>query len=80
MVVVVNFANRGYDRYTHRLAPGGPLAGAVQQRLGRLQRTTSATTPVSTPMADDEPRDGMPHSGDVGIGRYTAIILSQDAI
>ena len=28
----------------------------------------------------DADADGMAHSGDVGIGRYTAIVLSQDAI
>ena len=60
--------------------PGRAVEGPVQQRLGRLQRRLFDDHSSVDTMADDEPRDGMAHSGDVGIGRYTAIVLSQDAI
>jgi len=30
------------------------------------------------PIADSTPYDGMPYGGTIGIGPYTALILSQD--
>lgn len=76
VVVVVNMANRSYDSYSI----GFPCAGAWNIRFNsdwngysadfsnQLSYDTSASLPG---------RDGMPCSGDVGIGPYTAIILSQ---
>jgi 1,4-alpha-glucan branching enzyme len=76
VVVVVNMANRSYDSYSI----GFPGAGAWNVRFNsdwngyssdfgnQLSYDTNASPPG---------RDGMPCSGDVGIGPYTAIILSQ---
>ena len=76
VVVVVNMANRSYDSYSI----GFPRAGAWNIRFNSdwngyssdFGNQLSYDTTVSQPG-----RDGMPYSGDVGIGPYTAIILSQ---
>jgi 1,4-alpha-glucan branching enzyme len=76
-VVLLNFASQGYDRYTIGL----PRQGTWHVRLntdwpgydaifGGQQSRDCQPAP--------EPRDGLPWSGDVGLGPYTAVILSQD--
>jgi 1,4-alpha-glucan branching enzyme len=76
VVVVVNLANQSYDSYTI----GFPRNGLWRVRFNsdwngyssdfgnQLSYDTTASQPG---------RDGMPFSGNVGIGPYTAIILSQ---
>ena len=78
VVVVMNFANRSYDSY----AIGFPRSGAWQVRFNSDWQGYSPDFgnhagyhPVATPGA----RDGLPDWGNVGIGPYTTLILSQDA-
>ena len=77
VVVVLNFADRAYDAYEL----GFPRAGAWKVRLNSDWRGYGddyADTPSFHTDAEASPRDGMPCSARVGIGPYTAIILSQD--
>jgi 1,4-alpha-glucan branching enzyme len=75
VVVVANFADRRYDSYN----VGFPSPGAWYLRFnsdwqgyaGDFGNAGYDTT------ADGAPNQGMPHSGNVGIGPYSAIILSQ---
>jgi 1,4-alpha-glucan branching enzyme len=78
VLVVLNMANRAYDSYTL----GFPRGGTWKVRFNSdwsgyapdFGNHLSYDTAVSA-----GGRDGMPYSGDVGIGPYTAIILSQDS-
>jgi 1,4-alpha-glucan branching enzyme len=77
VLVVLNFADRAYDAYEL----GFPRGGAWKVRLNSDWRGYGddySDAPSFAPRADGPPRDGMPCSGRVGIGPYTAIILSQD--
>jgi 1,4-alpha-glucan branching enzyme len=77
VVVVLNFADRAYDAYEL----GFPRAGEWKVRLNSDWRGYGddyADTPSFPTRADAPPRDGMPHSASVGIGPYTAVVLSQD--
>jgi 1,4-alpha-glucan branching enzyme len=79
VVVVVNVGNRRYDSY--RI--GFPRSGGWRVRFNSDWAGYSSLFddhPSDDTIADGEPRDGMAHSGDVGIGRYTAIVLSQEAV
>ncbi len=78
VVVVANFANRAYDSYTL----GFPRAGKWRIRLNSDWRGYSpdfGDHPTFDAMADGGPKDGLPASGSVSVGPYSAIILSQDA-
>lgn len=77
VVVVANFANRAYDSYT----VGFPRPGTWRVRFnsdwdGYSRFGNHASNDTD---ADGGPADGLPASGNVGIGPYSAIILSQDA-
>jgi 1,4-alpha-glucan branching enzyme len=77
VVVVVNVGNRRYDSYRIGL----PRSGMWRVRFNSDWVGYSALFddhPSLGTSADDEPRDGMAQSGEVGIGRYTAIVLSQE--
>lgn len=77
VVVVANIASRGYGSY--RI--GFPHAGHWRLRLNSDWGGYSSdfgAQPSFDLVAGDDPMDGMPASGSVGIGPYTAIILSQD--
>ena len=77
MVVVANFANRGYDAY--RI--GVPRAGLWRVRFNSDWRGYSAdfgNTPSLDTDADAIPLDGMPHSAALALGPYSVLILSQD--
>lgn len=76
VVVIVNLANQSYDSYSI----GFPRSGFWRVRFNSDWNGYSAdfgnhlsydTT------ASDPGTDGMPYSGNVGIGPYTAIVLSQ---
>jgi 1,4-alpha-glucan branching enzyme len=77
VVVVVNFANRAYDSYTI----GFPRAGLWKVRFNSdwsgyaadFGNHSGCDTTAGPPGAD-----GMPCRGNVGLGRYAALILSQD--
>jgi 1,4-alpha-glucan branching enzyme len=77
VVVVANFGNRSYDSYTvgfpraglWRVRFNGDWSGYSSDFGNQLSYDTTAI---------DGPRDGLSYQGDVGIGPYSAIILSQD--
>jgi 1,4-alpha-glucan branching enzyme len=77
VVVVLNFANAGYTAY--RL--GLPRAGTWRVRFNSdwtgydpaFGNWASYDTSAAGP-----PQDGLPYSGTVGLGPYTAVLLSQD--
>ena len=76
-VILLNFANRAYDGYTIGL----PRPGVWRVRLNTDWPGYDATfggQPSDDFQALQTPRDGLPCSGDVGLGPYTAIVLSQD--
>jgi 1,4-alpha-glucan branching enzyme len=77
VIVVVNLANRSYPSYTI----GFPRPGLWQVRLNSDWRgydQSFGDHPSYHTAASGGARDGLPHSGDVGIGPYTVIVLSQD--
>ncbi len=76
VVVVANLANLAHDRY--RL--GLPHAGPWRVRFnGDWQGygTDFAGQPSFDTWAHDTPLDGLAASGDIGLGAYTAVILTQ---
>jgi 1,4-alpha-glucan branching enzyme len=77
VIVIANFANRAYDVYR----VGLPRGGRWRVRFNGDFRGYSST--FTDHRSDDldassDGADGMPFTGDVGLGPYTAIILSQD--
>jgi len=77
VIVVVNLANRSYDGYRIGL----PRPGAWQVRFNSDWRGYSPLFddhPSYATNADPLPADGMGWSGALGLGRYAAVILSQD--
>ncbi len=77
VIVVANLANRGYDNY----AIGFPRAGLWKVRFNSdwngYDRSFGNHFSYDTVAGQGE-WDGMPCSGNVGIGPYSVIILSQD--
>jgi 1,4-alpha-glucan branching enzyme len=77
VVVVLNFADRSYGEYQLGMPRGGEWKvrfnsdwqGYGEDFLG---------TPSNDTWASGGPMHGMPHSAAIGIGPYTAVILSQD--
>jgi 1,4-alpha-glucan branching enzyme len=77
VVVVANFANRSYDGYT----VGFPRPGMWRVRFNGDWKGYSSDfgdRPSFDVEARPGGRDGMPFWGAVGIGPYSAVILSQD--
>ena len=77
VVVVANLANRSYPSYTI----GFPRPGLWRVRLNSDWRgydPTFGNHPSYHTVASGGPKDGLAHSGDIGIGPYTAVILSQE--
>ena len=78
VVVVANFANRGYDSYSL----GFPRAGGWRVRFNSDWNGYSAdygNHPGYDTWTSDGGQDGMPCRANVGIGPYSVLILSQDA-
>jgi 1,4-alpha-glucan branching enzyme len=76
VVVIINMANQSYDSFTI----GFPRDGLWKVRFNSDWNGYSAhfsNHPSYDATASQIGRDGMPCSGNVGIGPYTAIILSQ---
>jgi 1,4-alpha-glucan branching enzyme len=77
VVVLLNFANKGYSSYQI----GFPRNGMWRVRFNSdssvydafFGNWSSSDTPANQPGLD-----GMPNSASIGIGPYTAVILSQD--
>jgi 1,4-alpha-glucan branching enzyme len=77
VVVVLNFADRSYGEYWL----GMPRAGEWKVRFNSDWTGYGEDfldTPSHATWASGAPMHGMPHSAAVGIGPYTAVILSQD--
>jgi 1,4-alpha-glucan branching enzyme len=74
---VLNFANRGYDSYTIGLPRGGGWRVRFNSDYAGYDPTFHNWSSDDT-AADAIPRDGLAFSGSIGLGPYTAIILSQD--
>lgn len=75
VVVVANFSHRAYDSYTIGLPRGG-------RWLLRFNSDWTGYAPDYgnhgyDTTADDPPSHGLPHGGNVGLGPYSAIVLSQ---
>jgi len=78
VIVVINAANRSYDQYT---------IGVPQEGLWRVRFNSDSISYSSDfgnhqsndAFARPEQKDNMPFCADVGIGPYTAVILSQNA-
>lgn len=77
VVVVLNIANRAYGNYRIGL----PRPGTWRIRFNSDWAGYGpdfGTQPSYDTSTDDQPRDGMPWSAGIGIGPYTALVLSQD--
>ncbi len=77
VVVVANLGNRGYDSY----AIGFPRAGAWRVRINSDWRGYDpgfGNHPSYDTVAHAGAKEGMPCHGNVGIGPYTVVVLSQD--
>ncbi len=77
-VVLLNFSNHAFDSYTI----GFPRAGLWRVRMNTDWTGYDASfggEPCYDTETRNEPRDGLSLSADVGIGAYSAVILSQDA-
>jgi 1,4-alpha-glucan branching enzyme len=77
VVVIANFGNRGYDSYTL----GFPRDGWWRVRFNSDWQGYSADFGNQLgydTVAGGGPQDGMPYQGNVGIGPYSVLIMSQD--
>jgi 1,4-alpha-glucan branching enzyme len=77
VVVVMNFANRGYDSY----ALGLPRSGWWRVRLNSDWQGYSndfGNQPGYDTWTEETSSDAMPFRANIGIGPYSALILSQD--
>jgi len=77
VIVVANFGNRSYRDY----ALGFPRAGLWRVRFNSDWEGYSAdfaNTPGYDTAAGGGVRDNMPYQGNVGVGPYSVLILSQD--
>ena len=76
VIVLANFSNRAFSSYIIGFPRGG-------RWIVRFNSDWNGYSPdfLSTPSDDTTaspvPRDGLPYSGSVGVGPYTAIVLSQ---
>jgi 1,4-alpha-glucan branching enzyme len=76
-VVLLNFANRAFDRYTI----GVPRSGLWRVRLNSDWSGYDAAFGNQLSLdsaASETPYDGLPFSIQIGIGSYAALIMSQD--
>jgi 1,4-alpha-glucan branching enzyme len=76
-VVVVNMTNQGRDGYV----VGFPRAGSWKTRLNSDSHNYDpkfANHPTPDIETHEAGIDGLPYSGTISIGPYTAVIFSQD--
>jgi 1,4-alpha-glucan branching enzyme len=77
VIVVVNMADRAYDSYTI----GFPRPGLWTVRFNSDWRGYSEdfnSHPSLDTTAESGERDGVPFHGSLGLGRYSAVMLSQE--
>jgi 1,4-alpha-glucan branching enzyme len=77
VVVVLNLANQSYASYTIGFPRSGPWRVRFNSDWNGYSADFGNWLSYDTE-AGGGPCDGMPFSGNVGLGPYTAIILSQD--
>jgi 1,4-alpha-glucan branching enzyme len=75
VVVLLNFANRAYDRYRIGLPAGGRWQVALNSDA-KVYGDDYGDQPAFDLDAWPEQRDGLGFAGEVGLGRYSALILS----
>jgi 1,4-alpha-glucan branching enzyme len=77
VIVVINMANRAHERYT---------IGVPRKGLWRVRFNSDwagydpdfGNQPSFDTNSRPHAMDGMPHSNDIGLGAYSAVVLSQD--
>ena len=77
VIVVLNFSTQSFTNYSI----GFPRSGVWRVRFNSDWNgydASFATSPSNDTNADGEPRDSMPFSGNIGVGSYSAVILTQD--
>ena len=77
VIVVLNFANQGYGSYTIGFPRGGLWRVRFNSDWSGYSADFGNWFSYDTEAAGAG-CDGMPFSGNVGLGPYTAIVLSQD--
>ncbi|MEO6824924.1 MAG: alpha amylase C-terminal domain-containing protein [Nitrosospira sp.] len=77
VVVVVNFANRGFDSYTIGLPREGRWNVRFNSDWSGYSPDFFGNQPGYDTLAAPGGRDAMPFAGNVGIGPYSALVLSQ---
>jgi len=77
VIVVLNFANRGYAGYTVGFPRGGRWRVRFNSDWNGYDASFDDWLSYDTD-ANGPPQDFMPVSGNVGLGPYSAILLSQD--
>ena len=77
VVVVCNFSNMGYASYAIGLPQAGMWRVRFNSDAAAYDSSFSNWNSFDT-MADGTALNGMPFSGNIGIGPYSCIILSQD--
>jgi 1,4-alpha-glucan branching enzyme len=75
VVVVLNFANRAYDSYRIGFPRGGPWRVRFNSDWRGYSDDFGDHLGYDT-VAHDGPRDGFGFSGNVGVGPYSALILT----
>jgi 1,4-alpha-glucan branching enzyme len=75
VVVVLNFANRAYDSYSIGFPRGGPWRVRFNSDWRGYSDDFGDHLGYDT-VAHDGPRDGLGFSGNVGVGPYSALILT----
>ena len=78
VVVVLNFANRGYNSYTMGLPRAGQWRVRFNSDWAGYDPSFGNWLGYDTE-TDQGARDGLPTAANIGIGPYTALILSQDS-
>ncbi len=78
VVVVLNFANRAYSAYRLGMPRGGAWRVRFNGDWGGYSPAFTDHPSTDCWAATGDNRDGMTFSTDVGLGPYTAVILSQD--
>jgi 1,4-alpha-glucan branching enzyme len=77
VVMVLNFGNQGYASYALGFPRGGRWRVRFNSDWNGYDATFSNWFSYDTD-ANDTPMDGMPASANVGLGPYSALILTQD--
>ncbi|MEA2836974.1 MAG: 1,4-alpha-glucan branching enzyme [Bradyrhizobium sp.] len=78
VIIVLNFADRGYDVYRVGFPRGGRWRVRFNSDWRGYSPVFSGHPSFDTIAWPGGNGDSMPFGGDVGLGPYTALVLSQD--